>query len=97
MDSDAWWNSLPRKAIGAGCLLFDNSGNLLIVKPTYKLTWQLPGGVVEASESPWQACVREVHEELGLHITLQRLLCVDYVILPTMAEKACSLSFLLNR
>ncbi len=79
MDSDAWWNSLPRKAIGAGCLLFDNSGNLLIVKPTYKLTWQLPGGVVEASESPWQACVREVHEELGLHITLQRLLCVDYV------------------
>lgn len=79
MDADTWWHSLPRKVIGAGCLLFDAAGNLLIVKPTYKATWQLPGGIVEASESPWQACVREVCEELGLCVALQRLVCVDYV------------------
>jgi len=70
---------LPKKVIGTGYLLFDSSGDLLIVKPTYKPTWQVPGGVVEASEAPWQACAREVHEELGLRVALQRLLCVDYV------------------
>ena len=79
MDTEVFWNSLPKKAVGTGCLLFDRQGSLLIVKPTYKPTWQLPGGVVEAGESPRQACAREVFEELGLRCTIQRLVCIDYV------------------
>jgi 8-oxo-dGTP pyrophosphatase MutT (NUDIX family) len=70
--------SLPRKRISAGCLLYDSQGALLLVDPTYKKYWEIPGGTVEAGESPWQACVREVKEELGLNITPARLLCVDY-------------------
>lgn len=70
--------SLPRKRISAGCLLYDEQGRLLLVDPTYKSNWEIPGGTVEAGESPWQACVREIQEEIGLDIAPTRLLCVDY-------------------
>lgn len=70
--------SLPRKRMGAGVVLRDSYDRVLIVKPTYKSTWEIPGGAVEDGESPWQACRREVAEELGLEIGSGRLLCVDY-------------------
>ena len=72
-------NRLPKKRMGAGCLLFDERGKLLILKPTYKNHWLLPGGVVEANESPRQACIREVKEETGINCQSTKLLCVDYV------------------
>ena len=70
---------LPKKIMGAGCLLFDNSGKLLILKPTYKDNWLLPGGVIEKNESPKQACIREVKEETAIDCHSTRLLCIDYV------------------
>ena len=72
-------NRLPKKRMGAGCLFFDDCGKLLILKPTYKNNWLLPGGVIEANESPRQACIREVKEETGIDCQPTRLLCVDYV------------------
>ena len=65
--------------MGAGCLFFDREGKILILKPTYRDNWLLPGGVIEANESPRQACIREVKEETGLDCHPTRLLCVDYV------------------
>ena len=38
----------------------------------------MPGGTVEAGESPRAACIREIREEVGLEISIGRLLCVDY-------------------
>ena len=72
-------NSLPKKRMGAGCLFCDRQGKILILKPTYKDHWLLPGGVIEANESPLQACIREVKEEIGIDCQPTRLLCVDYV------------------
>ena len=93
MSSRAYQASLPMKRMGAGALIFDGNGRFLLVNPTYKEPWEVPGGVVEANESPAQACVREVGEELGLdNITLQRLLLVDY--LSDSPEKVEALMFI---
>lgn len=39
--------------------------------------WVLPGGEIEPEETPEEAAVREVQEETGLDIRLERLLFVD--------------------
>ncbi|MET0144837.1 MAG: hypothetical protein ABW122_04260 [Ilumatobacteraceae bacterium] len=42
--SPAFYASLPGKHVSAGCLLRDEHGDVLIVKPTYKASWEVPGG-----------------------------------------------------
>jgi 8-oxo-dGTP diphosphatase len=73
---------LPAIPVSAGALIFDRAGQLLILKPTYKSGWTIPGGVMEADgETPWDACRREVAEECGLHIAAchpARLACMDF-------------------
>ena len=64
--------------MGAGALVRDPAGRVLAVEPTYKDTWEIPGGSVEADESPRAACIREIEEELGLTIDLGRLLCLEW-------------------
>jgi ADP-ribose pyrophosphatase YjhB (NUDIX family) len=73
------YNALPKKRMAAGALFLDKVGNILIVKPTYRQDWLLPGGSVEESESPRDACIREVKEELNLEMPLEQLLCVEYL------------------
>ena len=70
---------LPRKRMGSGVLFTDAAGQVLLVEPTYKEYWEIPGGCVEADESPYVTAVREVKEELGLVVTPGRLLVVDWV------------------
>ncbi len=71
--------ALPAIPVSAGALIFDRSGRLLILKPTYKSGWTIPGGVMEADgETPWQACRREVREECGIELSRGRLACMDF-------------------
>src|SRR5579862_4515917 len=70
---------LPAVPVSAGALIFDQAGRLLILKPTYKTGWTIPGGVMEADgETPWDTCRREVREECGIEVTSARLACVDF-------------------
>jgi len=70
---------VPAIPASAGALIFDRAGRLLILKPTYKSGWTIPGGVMEADgETPWEACRREVREECGLEVRSGRLACVDF-------------------
>src|SRR5215831_5134241 len=70
---------LPAIPVSAGALIFDRAGRLLILKPTYKSGWTIPGGVMEADgETPWEACRREVAEECGLDVATGRLACMDF-------------------
>lgn len=62
----------------AGALLIDDQGHLLIVEPLEEARWEVPGGAVERGESPRDACLREVHETLGLELPLDKLLVVDW-------------------
>ncbi len=75
----AYYRSLPAKRIGAGLICRDDRGRILLVRPTYKATWEIPGGVVEAGESPAATVAREVAEELGLELGVGRLLIVDWL------------------
>lgn len=68
-----------RKRVAADVLLRDPEGRVLLVNPTYKPGWDLPGGMAEANEPPERAVKRELREELGLEITLHSLLVVDWV------------------
>ncbi len=88
-----WYESLPKKRMGAGVLFFDDAGRLLIVKPTHKDHWSVPGGTVDANESPQAAAEREVKEELGLEVRT-RFLCVDYV--HATSEKSENLQFIFD-
>ena len=70
---------LPAVPVSAGALIWDQAGRLLILRPTYKTGWTIPGGVMEADgETPWDACRREVREECGLEVRSGRLACVDF-------------------
>ncbi|MDX9956645.1 MAG: NUDIX hydrolase [Anaerolineae bacterium] len=74
----SFYHALPAKRMGAGCLFFNAAGQVLLVKPTYKSQWGIPGGIVENNESPRQGCQREISEELGLNCAVGALLVVDY-------------------
>lgn len=72
-----FYDSLPRKRSAVGVLLFDE-GKLLVLEPTYKPNWLVPGGVVEKYESPYEAALRECAEEIGINIEITSFLCADY-------------------
>ena len=71
---------LPRIPASAGALIYNPAGLLLILKPTYKKGWTIPGGQIDSGgESPWDACRRETQEECGLVVRRGRLVCVDFL------------------
>jgi ADP-ribose pyrophosphatase YjhB (NUDIX family) len=71
---------LPRIPASSGALIFDERQRLLIANPTYKKNWTIPGGIMEADgETPWEACRREVLEEVGLEVDSGRLVVVDFL------------------
>ena len=90
--------AIPAIPASAGALIFDQAGRLLILKPTYKTGWTIPGGVMEADgETPWEACQREVREECGLEVRHGRLACVDFrPARPDRPERAGGIRFLFD-
>jgi len=80
---DQYVTSLAKRRMAAGALFRDESGRVLLVDPSYKVPWDLPGGAVEAEESPHAACRREVAEELGLDRS--PIVAVDWV--PSRPER----------
>ncbi|MGC7102813.1 NUDIX domain-containing protein [Amycolatopsis lurida] len=72
----AYYARLARTRGAAGAVQLDEADRVLLVRPGNKPVWDLPGGVVEAAESPMAACVREVREELGITPVLERLVGV---------------------
>jgi 8-oxo-dGTP pyrophosphatase MutT (NUDIX family) len=65
----AWINKTANKVVSAKVILYSPAGQVLILQPGYKPGWHFPGGIVDTLESPLQAAVREVREEVGLEIT----------------------------
>ena len=76
--------SFARARAAAGVLFFDDDDHIMLVDPSYKNYRDIPGGYVEQNETPHQAAVREVTEELGIHPEIGRLLVADWA--PNGAE-----------
>ncbi|MEU8031885.1 NUDIX hydrolase [Streptomyces sp. NPDC049099] len=75
---------MAHQRMAAGVLFLDAAGRVLMVEPSYKDYWEIPGGYVETGESPLHAAIREVQEELGITPPAGRLLAVDWA--PNEAE-----------
>lgn len=59
------------------CVVILVERRVLMLRQSYrgKDLWTFPGGSIEAGETPEQAAIREVKEEVCLDIELLRLLC----------------------
>lgn len=77
-----WQASLPKKKVAVKVILKSDKGNILLVKPDYKDTWQMPGGGVEQFEDPKIAAVRETKEETGITMQMRDLRLIDAVFKP---------------
>jgi len=85
--------TLPTKRVIAQGLLRNPRGQVLLCELTYKGEWDLPGGVVEPGESPANGVVREVREELGLEVAIQRLVTVNWLPPWRGWDDACAFVF----
>jgi 8-oxo-dGTP diphosphatase len=56
----------PSYVMGAMCRVERDDGRVLLVKPSYRSVWTLPGGVSNRGESPIDCMRRELREETGL-------------------------------
>ena len=60
----------PGFTVGAICVIERPDGAVLLVRQTYRKAWGIPGGLLKRGESPEDAALREVAEEVGLAIEL---------------------------
>lgn len=75
---EEYYKTLPRKWMSTNIFLFNDADEFLVVKPTYRDHWLMPGGVIDSNEAPTHGAIRELREETGLVIDKLRLLCVAY-------------------
>lgn len=59
---------------GAFCIFLNEKDEVMLCLRQDKPLWNLPGGRVEEKESPWNAAVREVKEEIHVDCKIERLL-----------------------
>lgn len=64
--------------MAGGAIIRNKEGKILILEPTYKDHWEIPGGVTEDNESPRQSAEREIKEELGVDIKVGHCLVTHY-------------------
>lgn len=55
-------------------VIFDEAGQVLLVKRTNPRAWEIPGGFMNPGERPEATIAREVHEETGLNVHIEGLL-----------------------
>ncbi len=63
--------------MGCSAVIFNKTRTqALLTRRTDNGLWCIPGGAMEAGESAAEACIREVWEETGLHVSVKRLIGV---------------------
>lgn len=63
-----WLDAQHKRVASAAIILENEAGAVLAVKAKYKNYWTIPGGIVDAGETPQEAAIRETLEEVGIEI-----------------------------
>lgn len=73
----------PARPVAAVSVLIKSGGKVLLIKRRFdpgSSKWSVPGGLIELGETVREAALREVYEETGLTVRLDKLLnVVDYI------------------
>ncbi len=85
------WNKKSDFVLGVDSLIVNDKGQVLLVQRADDGKWSMPGGWVESGETPDQAIVREVLEETGFEVVLERI--VDVHVRP---EKTVHITYLVR-
>ncbi|MEW9552115.1 NUDIX domain-containing protein [Nonomuraea sp. NPDC050783] len=78
VEPELYYARLASVHVATGALITNPQGGILLVKPTYRPHWLIPGGMADDGEPPETACARELREELGLQLPVGPLLVVDW-------------------
>ncbi|MQY10450.1 RNA pyrophosphohydrolase [Streptomyces sp. RB5] len=76
-EAAAYYRAHPAPLMTATRIVHDEQGRVLVLTPAYKDHLELPGGLMEAAETPQRTLARELAEELDLTVPVGRLLAVD--------------------
>ncbi|MFZ4296915.1 NUDIX hydrolase [Streptomyces cinereoruber] len=63
----------PLHSVSVAGAVVREDGRLLAIRRADNGTWELPGGVLELGETPQEGVVREVFEETGVRVEVERL------------------------
>lgn len=58
---------------GAFAVITNSENKVLLIKREDLEAWALPGGNIERNETPEEACIREVKEETGINISVDKI------------------------
>lgn len=65
--------STPLHSVSVAGAVMREDGRLLAIRRADNGTWELPGGVLELSETPEDGVAREVWEETGIRVEVDQL------------------------
>ncbi|MFK3981043.1 NUDIX hydrolase [Micromonospora sp. NPDC050397] len=63
----------PRHSVSVAAVVVDDHDQVLVIRRQDNGAWQLPGGVLELDETPEVGARREVLEETGADVSIERL------------------------
>ncbi|MGI5452249.1 NUDIX hydrolase [Streptomyces sp. CA-249302] len=61
---------------GVSAVVFDDEGRVLLGQRADNHRWALISGIPDPGEQPAAGIVREVHEETGVHVVVERMVAV---------------------
>ena len=67
---------IPSPKVGCSVAAFDDEGRVVLIKRADNKRWALPGGYAEVGSPPSANALREMREETGFDVRLERLVGV---------------------